>query len=90
MPSDLFQMVAGGDLVISKGDANYRRALGDAHWPHTTPFTDIVSYLPTPTLFLRTCKSEVLAGLTMAQAARMAQIEEDWLVNGRWGVIQLA
>lgn len=90
MPTDLHQKLAASSLIISKGDANYRRALGDAHWPHTTPFSDIVSYLPAPALFLRTCKSEVLAGLTTAQAAKMAQFEDDWLVNGRWGVIQLA
>lgn len=90
LPDDLHHKLAMADLVISKGDANYRRALGDAPWPHITPFTDIVSYLPTPTLFLRTCKSEVLAGLSEAQSAKMAQLEEDWLVNGRWGVIQLA
>lgn len=95
-PKPLWQLPAGlkhhfkrANLVISKGDANYRRALGDAPWPHTTPFADIVSYLPTPTLFLRTCKSEVLAGLSKAQAEKMAQMEDDWLVNGRWGVIQL-
>ncbi|MCA9917771.1 MAG: protein-glutamate O-methyltransferase family protein [Anaerolineales bacterium] len=91
LPDELRHKLSAADLLISKGDANYRRALGDAPWPHTTLFTDIVSYLPTPTLFLRTSKSEVLAGLSEAQAAKMAQLEEDdWLVNGRWGVIQLA
>lgn len=90
LPPTISQQLASANLVISKGDANYRRALGDAPWPHTTRFTDIVCYLPTPTLFLRTCKSEVLAGISTAQAAKMAQLEEDWLVNGRWGVVQLA
>ena len=90
LPADLRQTLAAADLIISKGDANYRRALGDAQWPHTTPITSIVSYLPTPTLFLRTGKSEVLAGLSEATLAKMAQAEEDWLINGRWGIIQLA
>ena len=90
LPDHLRQKLAAASLIISKGDANYRRAVGDAPWPHTTSFADIVSYLPAPTLFLRTCKSESLAGLTGEQAAKMAQLAEDWLVNGRWGVIQLA
>ncbi|WP_420628473.1 damage-control phosphatase ARMT1 family protein [Candidatus Leptofilum sp.] len=90
LPPTINQQLANANLLISKGDANYRRALGDAPWPHTTPFADIVSYLPTPALFLRTCKSEVLAGLSTAQAAKMAQLDEDWLINGRWGVNQLA
>jgi len=90
LPADLRHTLAAADLIISKGDANYRRALGDAQWPHTTPITSIVSYLPTPTLFLRTGKSEVLAGLSEATLAKMAQAEVDWLINGRWGIIQLA
>ncbi|MCB9007943.1 MAG: protein-glutamate O-methyltransferase family protein [Ardenticatenaceae bacterium] len=88
MPPDLHQKLAASNLIISKGDANYRRALGDAPWPHTTPIQDIVSYLPTPTLFLRTCKSEVLAGVAHSRLQEL-DLEEDWLVNGRWGIIQL-
>ncbi|MBK8903670.1 MAG: protein-glutamate O-methyltransferase family protein [Anaerolineaceae bacterium] len=90
LPTDLRQTLAAADLLISKGDANYRRALGDAQWPFTTPITSIVSYLPTTALFLRTGKSEVLAGLSEATLAKMSQVEEEWLINGRWGVIQLA
>ena len=90
MPTDLRQKLAASNLIVSKGDANYRRALGDAHWPYTTRFSDIVSYLPAPALFLRTCKSEVLAGLAEGRAEEVAKVDDDWLVNGRWGLIQLA
>ena len=90
MPVTLRQKLAAASLIISKGDANYRRALGDAHWPYTTPFADIVSYLPAPALFLRTCKSEVLAGLPGGRAEQLFQLDEAWLINGRWGIIQLA
>lgn len=90
LPDDLRQKLAAANLIISKGDANYRRALGDAPWPHHTPFADIVNYLPTPALFLRTCKSEAVAGLAEGQAEKVAELDKDWLVNGRWGVIQLA
>lgn len=92
LPADLRQTLAASDLIISKGDANYRRALGDAPWPHTTSIRDVVSYLPPPTLFLRTCKSEVLAGMAknqLEQLKQLGRLEEDWLVNGRWGIIQL-
>ena len=89
MPADIQQALGKARLIISKGDANYRRALGDAPWPHTTPITDIVRQPPARMLFLRTGKSEPLAGLSEAKSAKMAQAEEDWLINGRWGVIQL-
>lgn len=89
LPNDLRQTLATASLIISKGDANYRRALGDAQWSQTTPITRIVSYLPTPALFLRTGKSEVLVGLSEETLAKMSGAEADWLVNGRWGIIQL-
>lgn len=88
MPGKLRADLAHAQLVISKGDANYRRALGDASWPFTTPFADVVSYFPAPVLFLRVCKSPVLAGLTPAQLAQMNKLEGNWVTSGRWGVIQ--
>ncbi len=88
MPAELRRELSLAHLIISKGDANYRRALGDAHWPPGASFAQIVSYLPAPALFLRTCKSELIAGLPPGQAEALAKKEPDWLVNGRWGVIQ--
>ncbi|MFB6247285.1 MAG: damage-control phosphatase ARMT1 family protein [Salinibacter sp.] len=82
--------LARTDLLLSKGDANYRRLLGDRTWAHTTPFEDVVAYLPAPVLALRTMKAEVAAGLTQAQVDRLNDEDPDWLVNGRWGVAQFA
>jgi uncharacterized protein with ATP-grasp and redox domains len=45
MPEDVRALLAQADVVIAKGDAHYRRALGDAHWPWTTPFADIVNHV---------------------------------------------
>ena len=88
MPDDLRARLAEADVVLAKGDANYRRALGDAHWPWTTPFAEVVSYFPAPIVFLRTCKAEVIAGLSSAQAHDLPQRDPAWLTNGAWGVIQ--
>ena len=82
--------LARTDLLISKGDANYRRLLGDRPWPFTTAFGDVVDDLPAPLLALRTAKSEVMVGLTRAQVDRLNDEDPDWLVNGRWGVAQFA
>ncbi|MCB9421820.1 MAG: protein-glutamate O-methyltransferase family protein [Ardenticatenaceae bacterium] len=86
--ADLHTELAAATLIISKGDANYRRLLGDLHWSYTTPFSDVVSYLPTPLVALRTLKSDVLIGLQPGQQAQLDQKDPDWLVNGRWGLIQ--
>jgi uncharacterized protein with ATP-grasp and redox domains len=88
MPDDLRALLAEADLVMAKGDANYRRALGDAHWPLTTPLADVVSYFPAPLVFLRTCKAEVIAGLSSAQVHELHLRDPAWLTNGAWGVIQ--
>ncbi len=88
LPPDLLEKIESADLVIFKGDANYRRLLGDAHWPLTTPFERIVSYFPRPLLALRTLKSELGAGLPAGRIAALSAAEPDWLVNGRYGVIQ--
>jgi hypothetical protein len=82
--------LARADLVISKGDANYRRLLGDRHWAFTTPFDEVVSYFPAPVLALRTLKAEVACGLSAEQVEHLDNTHPDWLTSGEWGVIQFA
>ena len=88
LPGDLLAELAGMGLVIFKGDVNYRRLLGDAHWPPTTPFAAAVGYFPAPLVALRTLKGEIIVGLASGQAARLASEDPAWLVNGQRGVIQ--
>lgn len=88
MPESLRQEFSNSDLVIFKGDANYRRLLDDRHWPFTTPFYDVVRYFPAPLVCLRVAKSEVAAGLDPGQPERLAQIDPEWVYDGKWGMIQ--
>ena len=88
MPYRLREDLAGSGLILIKGDANYRRMLGDRHWPYTTPLANIIRYLPAPTAALRVLKSEVAAGLQPGQPEKLQELDPDWLVNGKWGVIQ--
>jgi uncharacterized protein with ATP-grasp and redox domains len=90
MPDSLYDDLGKANLVISKGDANYRRFLGDRHWPFTTPFADITRYRPAPLAALRVLKSEVACGLEPEQPALLRQKDPEWLIDGRWGVIQFA
>lgn len=88
MPADLVADLRGMDLVVVKGDANYRRLLGDAAWPPTTSFNEIVRYFPAPLAALRTLKAELIVGLAPGLAERLYAEDPAWLVNGRRGVIQ--
>jgi len=88
MPADLRVALGTLDLVIIKGDANYRRLVGDAHWPPTTSFIETTAHFPAPLVALRTFKSELIVGLAPGQAERAAAEDSHWLVNGIRGVIQ--
>ena len=88
MPADLRADLARMDLVLVKGDANYRRLLDDAHWPATTAFADALAYFPAPVAAFRTLKGEIIVGLMPGQAERLAEEDPAWLVNGQRGVIQ--
>jgi uncharacterized protein with ATP-grasp and redox domains len=89
-PANVNAELARADLVISKGDANYRRLLGDRHWTFTTPFAEITSYFPAPLLALRTLKAEIACGLAPERVDRLDDTHPDWLTSGEWGVIQFA
>lgn len=88
MPADLQTRLKEFSLVFVKGDANYRRLVGDRHWPPTASFAELTAYFPTPVVALRTFKSELIVGLAPGEAERIADEDRDWLVNGKRGVIQ--
>jgi hypothetical protein len=88
MPADLRALLAKLDLVIVKGDANYRRLVGDLYWPPAASFQELTAHFPAPLVALRTLKSEVIAGLASGQAEQIAAEDPKWLINGKRGVIQ--
>ncbi len=87
-PDDLWQLLQQADWVILKGDVNYRRLVGDAHWTPTTPFEHAARYFAAPALSLRTLKSELVIGLAPGQAEQLTKLDPDWRVNGKRGVAQ--
>ena len=89
LPEDLRGILAEMDLVILKGDANYRRLLGDAHWPPTASFQEVTQYFPAPLAAFRTLKAEIIVGLKPGEAERLGAEDAAWLVNGKRGVVQV-
>jgi len=89
MPVELEEWFSGLKLAIFKGDANYRRLLGDMHWPHSMPFARVLQYAPCATLALRTAKCGLAVGISELEEARaIAESPSDWLTSGKYGLIQ--
>jgi len=89
MPPSLRAELERSNLVILKGDVNYRRLLDDRHWPHITRLEEVADYFPMPFLVLRTLKGEIMVGLKPGQAEALAAEDPAWLINGKRGIIQL-
>jgi hypothetical protein len=87
-PPRLARELDAATAVVLKGDANYRRAVGDALWPAATTFAEATGYLPAPVVALRTLKSDAIVGLPADQLGRLDAADRDWRINGRRGVIQ--
>jgi uncharacterized protein with ATP-grasp and redox domains len=86
LPAELARDLGTARLVLLKGDANYRRAVGDAVWPADASFAVATSYFPAPLLALRTLKSDPLLGLLPGRAEALAREDPSFRVNGKRGV----
>ncbi len=87
MPGELMEELSRSDLIVFKGDLNYRRLIGDKHWPHDTRTASILNYFPTDILISRISKSEVMVGLEPENIPHGEST--DWLFNGNFGQIEL-
>ncbi|RJE74628.1 ARMT1-like domain-containing protein [Reichenbachiella sp. MSK19-1] len=76
-------------LLLSKGDANYRRFFEDRVIPPTQPSAPLCSYLTHPTYCIRTLKSDIQTGLSASQSELLDLQEPDWKVSGKNAVIQM-
>jgi uncharacterized protein with ATP-grasp and redox domains len=89
MPMDVTEDLQKATLAFVKGDANYRRLLGDREWDLSLPFEEVASYFPCPVTPLRTLKAELGCGMAKEQVERAAKAHpKDWMVTGTYGVVQ--
>jgi Damage-control phosphatase ARMT1-like domain len=87
LPPHLRREQHGAAMVVLKGDANYRRVVGDAIWAAGT-FEEATKYSPVPLLCMRTLKSDALVGVAPDEVRRLDGVDPEWRINGRRGVIQ--
>ena len=86
---ELFATMSQAKLLIFKGDLNYRKLVGDLQWPLSERFdTALRGFHPTSLVVLRTCKADVQLELDEKTAKHVAKLDPQWMVNGKWAVIQ--
>ncbi len=74
-----------------KGDANYRKLVGERKYPVDYSFAQCVSYFPCAHVCaLRGLKCELVVGVPLAVAQEQQQLNSNWRVDGTRGVIQFA
>lgn len=88
MPADLADEFADASMIILKGDLNYRRLVGDYHWPPTTAFADTEAYFPGRVVALRTLKSEAVVGIESTIVTDLDSTDQPWRTNGTYGLVQ--
>jgi hypothetical protein len=86
LPPGLAARFAAAELTILKGDLNYRRLVGDRHWPVTASFEELTGYFPGAVAALRTVKSDVVVGL--AEGAERS-LPASWRTSGAFALVQV-
>ncbi|XP_065308505.1 uncharacterized protein [Dermacentor albipictus] len=88
---DLYKILQSADLILFKGDLNYRKLVGDLSWHPTVSFKKALrGFEPTFVCALRTLKADTVAGIDPAIVSVVAQKSPDWMVTGEYAVIQCA
>ncbi|KAH3940679.1 sugar phosphate phosphatase [Parastagonospora nodorum] len=98
---ELLEDLKESELVIFKGDLNYRKLTADAEWAPTTRFTDAIGPMGPGSgvrvLALRTCKADVVVGLSEGEDERIREITggektgaRKWAWSGKYAVVQFS
>ncbi|XP_019750583.1 damage-control phosphatase ARMT1 [Hippocampus comes] len=86
---DLYAALQVADLLLFKGDLNYRKLAGDRDWDHTVDFdTALRGFGPAPLCSLRTLKANIQVGLQPGQGSKLSSQDPDWMTCGKYAVIQ--
>ncbi|KAI9350138.1 hypothetical protein BDR26DRAFT_833285 [Obelidium mucronatum] len=87
----VFEDLLTSQLVIFKGDLNYRKLVYDCKFPATTPFADAIGDVKKlkAIVSLRTNKSDPIVGLAEGVEEKLlAEGNKDWRWSGKLAVVE--
>jgi hypothetical protein len=85
---DLVTRLNEADVVIAKGDLNYRRFVKDRLWSEETTIDQATQNIPFSAFALRVLKSEAVAGIPSTLHQYLNTSDPDWRCNAKYAVIQ--
>ena len=85
IPENISRIFSNSDLVIFKGDLNYRKLVEDRHWNYDTATREIIAFMQKRSLLIRVLKSELITNLDAVPDTE----NREWMYNGKYGIIQL-
>ncbi|MEM9272668.1 MAG: ARMT1-like domain-containing protein [Cyanobacteria bacterium P01_F01_bin.143] len=88
LDADLVTNLEKADVVIAKGDLNYRRFIEDRMWPEETSVIQASHNVPFSAFALRILKSEAIAGIPAIIHQNLNICDPDWRCNGKYAIIQ--
>ncbi|XP_030627541.1 damage-control phosphatase ARMT1 [Chanos chanos] len=88
---DLYSTLQASDLILFKGDLNYRKLTSDRDWEHTVRFEKALrGFQPAPLCSLRTLKANVQVGLQPGQGENLSVQNPNWMTSGKYAVVQFS
>ncbi|KAJ5104487.1 hypothetical protein NUU61_001834 [Penicillium alfredii] len=98
---ELFEDLKESELVLFKGDLNYRKLTNDAQWDTTIPFTTAIGPMGPKSgirvLAFRTCKADTVVGLPAGEDEKLRQQPggggaeaRKWAWSGKWAVVSFS
>ena len=88
MAPDLHDQLSKCDLVLFKGDLNYRKLVNDRSWSYDTKFgTALEGFSPTKVCALRTVKSDSIVGCDKGRVEKILAEDRDSMFCGSYALI---
>ncbi|KAJ6637382.1 Damage-control phosphatase ARMT1 [Pseudolycoriella hygida] len=86
--ANLYDALSTADLLIFKGDLNYRKLLGDFNWPFDSTFETVLrGFRPTNLCALRTVKADIVCEVDISLTNELSKNDPMWMETGQYGVI---